>query len=350
MSISVRPFGVLPDGGKAQLFTLSNDSGASVAISDFGGTIVSLCVPDRDGKLTDVVLGYDSVEGYYPNAGYLGAIIGRVGNRIGKGHAVIGGQEVALKQNSHGQHLHGGIIGFDRKIWSSTIDEAQNALMLSYVSPDGEENYPGTLNMRVIYTFSNDNTLTIRYMATTDKETLCNLTNHTYFNLSGEGKGTIVDHEISIAADHVTVVDAQLIPTGALRAVDSTVFDLRKATRVGQGLDNMQSDEQLMFGGGYDNNFCLNGTGLRAVATLYSEATGIQMNTWTDLPGVQFYSGNSLAGVNKAKCGRIYSARDGLCLETQCYPDAVHHKHFPSIALSPGQQYDTTTQYQFLTV
>lgn len=347
MTMEKSAFGRLPDGREAALYTLTNKAGGSVSISDLGGTLVSLKVPDREGKLTDVLLGYGQIQGYYPNKGYLGALIGRVGNRINRGQCQLDGRALHLNANSHGHHLHGGTEGFDRKLWSATMLPESGQLVLEYVSPDGEENYPGTLRVKVTYAFSEDNALSIHYAALCDRDTLCNLTNHAYFNLAGEGSGDVLDHEIMIAADRFTVVDQDCIPTGELRPVDGTPFDLRKPIRLGDGLAHQASDQQMTCGNGYDHNFCLNGAGLRQVASVYAPSTGIRMTVDTDQPGVQFYTGNSLQGVNVAKCGHIYGQREGLCLETQNYPDAINHPNFPSPVLRAGRRYDTTTIYRF---
>ena len=347
MTMEKRAFGRLPDGREAALYTIANKAGGSVSISDFGGTLVSLRVPDREGRLTDVLLGYSDVSGYFPNAGYLGALIGRVGNRIGRGLCQLDGRALHLNANSNGHHLHGGNEGYDRKLWTASALPEAGQLVLEYLSPDGEERYPGNLRVKVTYAFSEDNALSIHYAAICDRDTLCNLTNHAYFNLSGEGSGDVLDHLITIAADRFTVVDQDCIPTGELRSVEGTPFDLRKPVRVGDGLKYQDSDQQMAFGKGYDHNFCLNGAGLRQVASLYSPLTGIRMTVDTDQQGVQFYSGNTLEGVNPGKCARRYGHREGLCLETQNYPDAINHPDFPSPVLRAGRRYDTTTIYRF---
>ncbi|MGJ4849863.1 aldose epimerase family protein [Bacillota bacterium Meth-B3] len=347
MGIAKTSFGRLPDGREATLYTLKNTSGAWVSITDFGGTLVSLGVPDREGTLGDVLLGYPTVAGYTPNMGYLGALIGRVGNRIAHGRCLLNGEPLKLATRSNGHHLHGGGEGFDRKLWTASPDEAAGTLTLAYVSPDGEEHYPGTLSVTVVYGWSEDNALSIRYTADCDRDTLCNLTNHAYFNLEGEGSGTIEAHTLRLDADFFTVTDRDLIPTGELRAVDGTPFDLRQPKLLSEGLGLTKSDEQLGYGGGYDHNFCLNGEGFREAGLLYAPASGRAMVLETDQPGVQFYAGNTLSGVNGAKCGRVYGMREGLCLETQAYPDAPNHAHFPSIVLRAGARYDTRTTYQF---
>ncbi len=343
-------FGTLPDGRPADLYRISNASGASVSVTNYGGILVSLLVPDRTGKLVDVLLGFSDISGYAPvNPGYMGALIGRVGNRINKGHFTLNGTPIQVATNANGHHLHGGVNGFDKKIWVVQPDETGRSLRLSTVSPDGEEHYPGRLDVTVTYTFSDDNALSIRYQAVSDKDTVCNLTNHAYFNLSGDGSGNIEDHIIQIFADRVTVSDADLIPTGELRPVDGTVFDLRKPVRIGDGLKHTQEDEQMRYGGGYDHNFMLNGEGYRHGVTLSSPATGIQMKTFTDMPGVQLYTGNMTESSWAGKSGKKYAKRDGLCLETQFPPDAVNHPSFPSPILKAGVRFDSTTSYIFTT-
>ncbi len=348
MSISKVPFGTLADGRAADLYTIANESGASVSISTYGGILVRLSVPDKAGKPTDVLLGFDGLSGYAPvNPGYMGALIGRVGNRIGNGRFTLNGVNHQVATNSNGHHLHGGDVGFDKKIWAAEPDETKSALKLSIVSPDGEENYPGTLKVAVTYTLSEDNGLSIRYEAVSDKDTLCNLTNHAYFNLSGEGCGTIENHTIQINASRFTVTDSGLIPTGELRSVTGTPFDLRQPTRIGDGLNQLSDDEQLRYGGGYDHNFMLDGEGYRETVTLRSPDSGIVMKVFTDMPGVQLYTGNMLSSNWPGKGGKNYGLRDGLCLETQFPPDAVNHPDFPSAVLKAGERFESTTSYIF---
>ncbi|MBE5808009.1 MAG: galactose mutarotase [Clostridiales bacterium] len=352
MSISVKPFGVTPDGREAKLYTMTNASGASVEITDFGGIIRAINVPDRDGKLASVVLGYPSVEGYSPVTGYIGALIGRVGNRIANGKCTVSGQELTLAKNEGGKtHLHGGDIGFDRKMWEVTPLEGicNDKLILKYTSPDGEEGYPGTLRVMVTYTFTDDNEFVIQYEAVSDKDTLCNLTNHSYFNLSGEGSGSIEDHYIRLNCDTFTVVDADCIPTGEQRDVTGTPFDLRKFTRIGDGLKATDTDEQMSFGKGYDHNFNINDDefGLNVAAEVRDLKSGRSMTVFTDMPAVQFYCANMLNGVNPGSCGRPYTPREGFCLETQFAPDSINHPEFPDSVLYAGEKYDYTTIFSF---
>ena len=348
MAISRTSFGNLPDGRPADLYTITNASGASVSISNYGGILVSLLVPNREGKLTDVLLGFSDVSGYTPvNPGYMGALIGRVGNRIGHGRFTLNGISYQVATNSNGHHLHGGVTGFDKKLWDVEVDESKNALKLTAFSPDGEENYPGNMRVTVTYAFSDDNALTIRYEAESDKDTLCNLTNHAYFNLAGEGSGSVEDHEIQVHASRFTATDSGLIPTGELRSVSGSPLNLRTPIRLGDGLAHTEECEAMLFGGGYDHNFMVDGEGYREAVSLYAPSTGIRMKTYTDLPGVQLYTGNMLACDWAGKSGRKYGRRDGLCLETQIPPDAINHPEFPSPILRAGARYETLTAYIF---
>ena len=351
MSIRKVPFGKLDSGEAADLYILTNASGASVEITNFGGIIRAINVPDREGKLGNVVLGYKDVSGYQPLCGYLGALIGRVGNRIADGKCVLDGKELTFARNEGGvTHLHGGDVGFDRKFWDATPIEGicEDSLILKYTSPDGEEGYPGTLKVMVTYTFTDDNELIIHYEAISDKDTLCNLTNHTYFNLAGEGSGTIYDHTMEIDADTFTVVsDSKCIPTGEMRPVGGTLFDLREPKRIGDGLDKTQDDEQMRYGNGYDHNFNLNGEGLRFACEVTEPTTGRVMQVYTDMPAVQFYAGNGLESVNPGSCGRNYHKHEGFCLETQYAPDSINHPEFPDSVLRAGEKYDFVTIYAF---
>lgn len=354
MSITRAPFGVTPAGEAVDKYTLKNAGGASVSILTYGGTLQSICVPDKTGKLVDVCLGYETMTDYLRVPGYMGALIGRYGNRIGNARFTLNGQEIRLNANEAPNHLHGGLVGFNQKVWAAAPaeGEGQDSLSLTIVSPDGEENYPGTLQVTVTYTFSDDNELSLHYEATTDKDTVCNLTNHAYFNLSGHNAGTVTQHFIQINADAFTVVDAACIPTGELRDVTGTPFDLRTPTKIADGLKHLDTDEQLGFGKGYDHNFVIarEGEGISKAVELYSPATGIMMETFTDLPGVQFYGGNMLDPDFPGKDGRIYEARDALCLETQFFPDSPNQPGFPSCELKAGAKYDSTTVYKFSVV
>jgi aldose 1-epimerase len=335
------------DGKQVKRYTLTNKSGATVSITNYGGRIISLMVPDKDGKPTDVVLGYDSLKSYQKKGEpFFGALIGRYGNRIGKGKFTLEGKAYQLQLNDGTNTLHGGTDGFFGKVWDAKQNGQQ--LELTYVSKDGEAGYPGNLSVKVIYTLKDDNALQIDYTATTDQTTVVNLTNHAYFNLSGEGHNTILDHELMIAADAITPVDSTLIPTGKLLPVKGTPFDFNVAKAIGKDIET--KDEQLKFGKGYDHNFALTSyDGEKPVATVKSPVTGITMEIYTKEPGLQFYSGNFLDGVDKdGKGGKSYPHRSAFCLETQHFPDSPNHPNFPSTVLKPGETYTTSTTYKFL--
>ncbi|MBC6109481.1 aldose epimerase family protein [Pedobacter fastidiosus] len=336
-------------GGKnVKLYILKNKLGSSVSISNYGGRIVSLLVPDQNNKLTDVVLGYDSI-GAYRKKGepFFGALIGRYGNRIGKGKFALDGKTYNLQLNDGANTLHGGTDGFFSKVWDAKQIDAQK-LELTYISNDGEAGYPGKLEVKVVYSLTNDNALQIDYAATTDKTTVVNLTNHAYFNLSGEGHETILDHELMIDANAYTPVDSTLIPTGKLQPVAGSAFDFNKAKTIGQSIE--EKDEQLKFGKGYDHNFVLtHHDGKTPVAKVKSPITGIVLEVYTTEPGLQFYSGNFLTGIDKdGKGGKSYPLRSAFCLETQHFPDAPNHPNFASTVLKPGETYKTSTTYKFV--
>lgn len=341
------PFGKTPGGTPVSLYTLSNTRGMEAKITNYGGIVVSLKVPDRNGAPGDVVLGYDSLSQYIASNPYFGALIGRYGNRIAGGRFVLGGTTVTLACNDGPNHLHGGLKGFDKVVW--TVDEKASVpgstLVLTYVSRDGEEGYPGTLSVRVVYAITEKNELTIDYAATTDKPTVVNLTHHSYFNLAG--RGDILGHMLSIAADRFTPVGPGLIPTGVLQGVEGTPFDFRTPTAIGARIGAV--DEQLKLAGGYDHNWVLNRTGTEPViaATVYEPTSGRVMEVLTTEPGLQFYSGNFLNGSNTGKGGVAYQFRTGFCLESQHYPDSPNHPGFPSTVLEPGRQYATRTVYRF---
>lgn len=338
-------YGRMPDGTEVDLYTLTNRAGMEVKITNYGGIIVSIKTPDRDGKMGDVVLGYDDLNGYVTKNPFFGCLVGRYGNRIGKARFSLNGVEYKLAANNGQNHLHGGLKGFDKKVWAAKPLETANGVELKYLSPDGEEGYPGNLSVTVTYTLADDNSLRIDYLATTDKETVINLTNHSYFNLSGEGD--ILGHEIMLDADRFTPVDSELITTGELRPVAGTPFDFLKSTPIGARID--AADEQIVFGKGYDHNFVLNHkpgeTGL--VARVYEPKSGRVMEVMTTEPGVQFYTGNFLDGTIKGKGGQVYARRSGFCLETQHFPDSPNKPEFPSAALKPGETYRTATVFKF---
>jgi aldose 1-epimerase len=334
-------------GQKVKLFTLKNNSGATVAITNYGGRLVSLLVPDKDGKATDVILGYDSLKSYQkPKEPYLGAIIGRYGNRIAKGKFTLDGKAYQLDINDGVNTLHGGFNGFYGKVFSAKQLSASQ-LELTYVSKDGEGGYPGNLTATVVYTLGDDNSLKIEYKATTDKATVVNLTNHAYFNLNGAGSPTITDNVLQINADAFLPVDTTLIPTGKLQPVKGTPFDFTTSKTIGKDIGT--ADEQLKNGKGYDHNFVLNKHDLTTpIATVKSTVTGITLEVFTEEPGLQFYSGNFLTGATKdGKGGKAYPYRSAFCLETQHFPDAPNQAAFASTVLKPGQTYHTVTIYKF---
>lgn len=345
--IKKQAFGQTASGEPVELYTLSNANGMEARIMTYGGTVVSLKAPDRHDKLADVVLGYETLDGYLKNSPYFGAIVGRYGNRIGKGRFSLNGTQYTLQKNNGENTLHGGIKGFDKVVWKATEVKGkdQAGLKLSYMSKDGEEGFPGNLSVTVVYTLTNNNELKIDYSATTDKTTVINLTHHSYFNLAGEG--SILNHELTINASKFTPVDAGLIPTGELLSVKGTPMDFTQPTVIGARID--QQDEQLTFGKGYDHNWVLNNkTGrLALVARVYEPTSGITLDVSTTEPGIQFYSGNFLDGGITGKGGRVYKQRSGFCLETQHFPDSPNKPRFPSTVLKPGQKYKTSTIYKF---
>ena len=345
--IKKEAFGQTASGEPVEIYTLSNANGMEARIMTYGGTVVSLKAPDRHGKLGDVVLGYETLDGYLKNSPYFGAIVGRYGNRIGKGRFSLNGSQYTLPKNNGENTLHGGIKGFDKVVWKATEFKGKDRadLKLSYLSKDGEEGFPGNLSVTVVYTLTNNNELKIDYSATTDKTTVINLTHHSYFNLAGEG--SILNHELTINASKFTPVDAGLIPTGELLSVKGTPMDFTQPTVIGARID--QQDEQLTFGKGYDHNWVLNNkTGrLALVARVYEPTSGITMEVSTTEPGIQFYSGNFLDGGITGKGGRVYKQRSGFCLETQHFPDSPNKPRFPSTVLKPGQKYKTSTIYKF---
>jgi aldose 1-epimerase len=345
-------FGKTGAGQAVDLYILTNEHGMEATITNYGGTVVSLKVPDRNGKLADVVLGYDTIGGYESGKSYFGAIIGRYGNRIAHGKFTLDGVAYALAKNNGENSLHGGTLGFNGRVWTAkdVSSSAGQALELTYLSKDGEEGYPGNLSVKVVYTLTANNGLKIDYSATTDKDTVLNLTNHAYFNLAGEGNGDILDDQLMIHADRFTPVDANLIPTGELKSVKGTPFDFQEPTVVGARIN--QDDEQLKYGKGYDHNWVLQGWKpdmLALAARVYEPKSGRVLEAWTTEPGIQFYTGNFLDGTGGGKGGKAYGRRFALCLETQHFPDSPNHAAFPSTVLKPGQQYRSTTVYKFST-
>ncbi|MGH9755958.1 MAG: aldose epimerase family protein [Blastocatellia bacterium] len=341
-------FGKTADGQSVELYTLTNRSGVEVRITAYGGIVVSLKTPDRNGKMDDITLGFDTLDEYLKGHPYFGTLTGRYANRIAKGRFTLNGVEYKLAVNNGENHLHGGIKGFDKAVWKARQVPVKDgvALELTHLSRDGDEGYPGNLSVRVVYTLTDKNELRIDYSATTDKDTVINLTNHSYFNLAGQGSGDILSHQLTIKAKSFTPVDATLIPTGELRSVKDTPFDFTQPTAIGARVN--QDDEQLKFGGGYDHNFVINGqTGiLRQAAKVSEPTTGRVMEVWTTEPGVQLYIGNFLSEM-KGKGGKIYNKRHGFCLETQHFPDSPNKPSFPSAVLKKGGQYQTTTVFKF---
>jgi len=348
-------FGALEDGQKVSLFTLTNTTGGEVKVMNYGAILVSLTVPDRAGKPRDVVFGYDDLASYVKDKDFFGATVGRYGNRIGAGKFTLDGVTHQLGLNNGPNHLHGGAQGIYKKLWKAEPVSSKEGpgVKLTYVSKEGEEGYPGTVTLVVTYTLTGDNALRIDYSGTTDKPTILNPTNHSYFNLSGDPARTILDEELTIDADKTTPVGPGLIPTGELADVTGTPMDFRKATKIGARVD--VADPQLELGKGYDHNWVLRNDGpatskkVRKVAELYDSTSGIVMQILTDQPGLQFYSGNFLNGTIHGKKGAVYQHRTALCLEGQGFPDAPNHENFPSAVLRPGQTYTQTTLYQFST-
>ena len=340
-------FGHLTNGIEVELYTLTNAHGVQASISNYGGTLTSLLVPDKNGHMGDVVLGFDDVSGYLSPAfrkanPYFGALIGRYGNRIAKGRFTLDGKTYLLAANNGPNSLHGGTVGFDQRIWQATPGTAAagETLTLTYHSPDGEEGYPGNLTVTVVYTLTDDNALRLDYTATTDKPTPFNITNHAYFNLSHGTEKDILGHELTLAAHSYTVVDATLIPTGELRSVAGTPFDFTTPHAIGERIAQVP--------GGYDHNFVLNGpAGLQPAASVYDPASGRSMAVSTDQPGIQLYTGNFLDGSLTGKRGTVYGPHAGFCLETQHFPDSPNQPSFPNTVLRPGEAFRSSTVYQF---
>ena len=349
-SVTKHSFGKTPNGEEIDLYTLRNANGVETKITNYGGIVVSQTAPDRNGSLADIVLGFNDLESYLTkNNPYFGAIIGRYGNRIGKGRFTLNGVEYKLAVNNGENHLHGGIKGFDKVIWTARELKSKlgPAVVLTYLSKDGEEGYPGNLRVRVVYTLTNHNELRIDYSATTDKDTVLNLTHHSYFNLLGEGNGNILNQRVTINANRFVPTDAGSIPTGELRRVVGTPFDFLKATAIGDRIDN--DDEQLKLGNGYDHTWVINGRPgiMRLAATAYEPSNGRKLEVWTTEPGMQFYTGNFLDGSLTGKAGKPYPRRSGFCFETQHYPDSPNKPSFPTTTLRKGMTYRSTTLYRF---
>jgi aldose 1-epimerase len=329
------------DGKAVNLYTLTNKNGVQVKITNYGGIVTSWMVPDKNDKQSSIVIGFDSLQGYLQKPPYFGALIGRYGNRIGNARFTLDGQTYTLAANDGKNHLHGGNKGYDKVVWDATFSDSTPALTLNYLSKDGEEGYPGNLKVSVIYTLTDDNELLIDYNAETDKATPVNLTNHCYFNLTGDVKNSILNHTLQIDADNYTPVDATLIPTGEIKSVKGTPFDFTKAEKIGARIGQVQ--------GGYDHNYVLNrkdSTSMQLVATLADSISGRKMEVYTVEPGLQFYSGNFLDGTFRQTDGTSINKHTALCLETQHYPDSPNKPKFPSTILRPGQKYHTVTKYK----
>lgn len=349
-TVTKESFGKTSTGENIDIYTLKNANGVETRITNYGGIVVSLKIPDRNQKFDDVVLGFNDLESYLTkNNPYFGAIIGRYGNRIGKGRFKLNGVEYKLAVNNGENHLHGGIKGFDKVIWAgrSMSTRSGPAVVLTYTSKDGEEGYPGNLRVTVTYTLTSKNELKIDYSATTNKDTVINLTHHSYFNLLGEGNGDILNHQVQINANSFVPTDAGSIPIGQLKKVANTPFDFLRANQIGARIN--QDDEQLKFGNGYDHTWVINGRPgtLRLAGGAYESTTGRVMEVWTTEPGMQFYTGNFLDGSLTGKSGKPYERRSGFCFETQHYPDSPNQPSFPTTTLKRGAVYRSTTIYRF---
>jgi len=341
------------DFDSIKLFTLKNENGMTVKVTNYGAIITSIVVPDRDGKMADVALGYNRVEDYINavDKPYFGAVVGRYGNRIANGEFTLNGETYSLLKNNGANHLHGGAVGFDKVVWDADFNPSKNTVSLRYVAKDKEEGYPGNLQLRVSYTLTNNNAIVVNYHATTDKATPINVTQHTYFNLKGEGQGTILDHELMLNAKKFTPVDESLIPTGKMPRVMGTPFDFTTAKAIGRDIG--QENEQLRFGLGYDHNWILDKSGkkdeLTLAAQVHEPSSGRVMEIHTTEPGIQFYCGNFLDGRLKGKSGKPYIHRGGFCLETQHFPDSPNQPNFPSAILKPGEAFQSQTVFKFST-
>ena len=346
--IEKNPFGKTASGEAIEIFTLTRTGAPAIAVTNLGGHIVSILAPGRDGKVADVTLGYAGFAGYLADTSYFGSLVGRYANRIAKGRFTLDGKTYTLATNNGPNALHGGPTGFQKRVWAARVVSGPegDALELTYVSRDGEEGYPGTLTAKVVYSLRADGGLAIDYTATTDAPTVVNLTNHAYFNLAGEGEGTVLGHEMQIEADAYTPVDATLIPAGEKRQVEGTPFDFRKPVAIGARIDAV--DEQLRAGGGYDHNYVLRGQAgdLRLAARVVEPKSGRALEVLTTEPGIQFYSGNFLDGKVTGKSGKPYLKRGGFCLEAQHFPDSPNRPEWPSVVLRPGQTYRQTTVYR----
>ncbi len=339
----ISEFGITSKGEKAKLYSMKNGNGMEAAVTDYGASLVKVLIPDKDKKIQDVVLGYDSAIGYEKGDVYLGASVGRVANRIGGASFELDGKIFELTANDNGNSLHGGREFYNKRMWEVTGAE-DNSVTFTIHSPDGDQGYPGNAEISITYELTEDNEIKIQYHSVPDKDTLFNLTNHSYFNLSGHASGSVLEQEVMIAADAFTKADEESIPTGELVSVEGTPMDFRDYKAIGKEIES--SYEALVFGQGYDHNWVLNGSGMRTVAGMRSKETGIVMQVDTDLPGLQFYTGNFLVS-EAGKEGAEYKKRHGACFETQYFPDAVHKEHFEGPQVKAGEAYSTTTVYRF---
>ena len=347
--MTIAPFGQMPDGQRVELYTLTNSRGMQVRAITYGAIIQAIRVPDTSGRVADVALGFDSLQGYLTDSPYFGAIVGRYANRIARGRFTLGGRTYRLATNNGPNHLHGGLKGYDKVVWRGESFQRGDTVGVKFehTSPDGDEGYPGTVQVAVTYTLTPGNELIVEYGASADRPTPLNLSQHSYFNLAGEGSGDILKHELTIDADRYTPVNSTLIPTGALARVANTPFDFRRATAIGARIG--KNDPQITYGKGYDHNFVLNrtGPGLQHAVHVLHPKTGRTLDISTTEPGLQFYSGNFLDGTIKGKAGHVYTHRSALVLETQHFPDSPNHPAFPSTILRPGKDYRSRTVFAF---
>jgi len=347
MKVEVRSFGICPEG-EASLYELTNDHGMRVHLTNYGGIVQSLFVPDKNGILDDVVLGFDTLQHYVDGHLYFGALIGRYGNRIAGGKFTIDQNTYQLAVNNGPNSLHGGLKGFDKKLWKASVSQMEESvsIQLSAESPDGEESFPGKLQVKISYTLNNKNEFSIQYQASTDQATILNLTHHSYFNLKGAGNGNIMDHELYINADTITPTDKEMIPTGEFLPVTDTAFDFRSAKRIGLDID--KKNPQLVYGGGYDHNYVLNTNNLELAARVKENTSGRVLEVYTTEPGLHLYTGNFIGDIT-GKEKKKYHNRSGFCLESQHFPDSPNHPHFPTTVLRPGEVFSSETIYKFFT-
>jgi aldose 1-epimerase len=346
-TISKQNWGSTASGEEIDLYTLRNENGLEATIITFGGRLVTLKTPDRDNRFDDIVLGFDSLDPYLVKNPFFGALVGRYANRIANGEFILDGHKYLLAKNNGPNSLHGGLIGFDKVKWDAQPDNATNSLTLRYLSKDGEEGYPGNLEVIATYTLADNDSLGVDYKAHTDKPTVLNLTNHSYFNLAGQAHGTVIDHLVMINADYFTPVNEHLIPTGDLSPVEGTPFDFRSMHRVSDHIDSQ--NEQILLGKGYDHNYVINNpdSGLRLAARAMHPGSGRVMEVHTTQPGVQFYTGNHLPDKLNGKNGAVYGFRAGFCFETQHFPDSPNQPSFPTVVLQPGVEYHQKTLFRF---